>query len=240
MPSTVRWRRDDGGACDGRHRASITSLPHHQQASLLKWQAIAMIDDFQDVLAEVGARLRRLRKAHQLTLDQLAEETGISASTLSRLESGQRRPNLELLLPLAKAYRVPLDELVGAPATGDPRVHPRSFRRRGVTWVQLAKNPGGPTAYKQVIGVSRGDAPAQDLCVHEGYEWAYVLSGEVQLTLGSQRYRLRSGEAAEFETTTPHGYANSGPVPVELLIIFVGQGERIHLRLQATKLRSED
>lgn len=199
-----------------------------------------MIDDFQDVLAEVGGRLRRLRKARQLTLDQLAEETGISASTLSRLESGQRRPNLELLLPLAKAYRVPLDELVGAPATGDPRVHPRSFRRRGITWVQLAKNPGGPTAYKQVIGVSRGDTPSQDLCVHEGYEWAYVLSGEVQLTLGAQRYQLRAGEAAEFETTTPHGYANFGAVPVELLIIFAGQGERIHLRLQAANLRGED
>lgn len=197
-----------------------------------------MVDDFHDVLAEVGGRLKRLRKARQLTLDQLAEETGISPSTLSRLESGQRRPNLELLLPLAKTYRVPLDELVGAPATGDPRVHPRSFQRKGVTWVQLAKNPGGPTAYKQVIGVNR--TGSQDLCVHEGYEWAYVLSGEVHLTLGAQRYRLGAGEAAEFETTTPHGYANAGTVPVELLIIFSGQGERIHLRLQAAKLRSED
>lgn len=198
-----------------------------------------MVNDIQDVLAEVGGRLRRLRTSRHLTLDQLATQTGISASTLSRLESGQRRPNLELLLPLAKAYRVPLDELVGAPATGDPRVHPRSFRRKGVTWVQLAKNPGGPTAYKQVIGVNRGDGPPQDLCVHDGYEWAYVLNGEVHLTLGPQRYLLQAGQAAEFDTTTPHGYANAGSVPVELLIIFAGQGERIHLRLQATKLAAK-
>ena len=59
------------------------------------------------------------------TLAQLAEATGISVSTLSRLESGRRRPTLELLLPLARAHQVPLDELVGAPATGDPRVHAR-------------------------------------------------------------------------------------------------------------------
>ncbi len=208
--------------------------------TLPKWQAVAVTDDFHDVLAEVGGRLRRLRNARHLTLDQLAEETGISTSTLSRLESGQRRPNLELLLPLAKTYHVPLDELVGAPATGDPRVHPRSFRRKGVTWVQLAKNPGGPTAYKQVLGVNRGAVASQDLCVHEGYEWVYVLSGEVQLTLGAKRYRLSAGEAAEFETTTPHGYANIGQVPVELLVIFAGQGERIHLRLQATALRGEE
>lgn len=59
----------------------------------------------------------------RVTLERLAEATGISVSTLSRLESGRRRPTLELL-PLARAYRVPLDELVGAPASGDPRIYP--------------------------------------------------------------------------------------------------------------------
>ena len=63
------------------------------------------------------------------TLAELSGATGISVSTLSRLESGQRKPTLELLLPLARAHRVPLDELVGAPETGDPRVHPRPSRR---------------------------------------------------------------------------------------------------------------
>ncbi len=54
--------------------------------------------------------------------DRVAAATGISKSTLSRLETGQRRPSLELLLPLAQAYRVPLDDLVGAPEVGDPRI----------------------------------------------------------------------------------------------------------------------
>ncbi|MCG3041882.1 helix-turn-helix transcriptional regulator, partial [Streptomyces sp. S1A] len=81
-------------------------------------------DDLENVLTGVGPRLRTLRRARGATLSQVSETTGISLSTLSRLESGQRRPTLELLLPLAKAYGVPLDELVGAPATGDPRVHP--------------------------------------------------------------------------------------------------------------------
>ena len=66
------------------------------------------------------------------TLAELSATTGISVSTLSRLESGQRRPTLELLLPLARAHQVPLDELVDAPATGDPRVHPRPFVRHGM------------------------------------------------------------------------------------------------------------
>ena len=58
------------------------------------------------VLTSVGPRLRALRQQRGLTLVQLSEETGTSVSTLSRLESGQRRPTLELLLPLARAHQV--------------------------------------------------------------------------------------------------------------------------------------
>ena len=78
-------------------------------------------------LDRVGSRLKRVRKERGVTLHDLAERTGISTSTLSRLENGQRRPSLELLLPLAQAYRVPLDDLVGAPEVGTR--HPK---RRGV------------------------------------------------------------------------------------------------------------
>ena len=73
-----------------------------------------------DVLVEVGPRLRRVRTQRDVTLTELAAATGISKSTLSRLESGQRKPSLELLLPIAQAHRIPLDELVGAPDIGDP------------------------------------------------------------------------------------------------------------------------
>ncbi|KAB1139334.1 helix-turn-helix transcriptional regulator, partial [Streptomyces luteolifulvus] len=70
------------------------------------------MDELDDVLAAVGPRLRSLRRKRGITLAALAETTGISESTLSRLESGGRKPNLELLLPLARAYGLPLDELV--------------------------------------------------------------------------------------------------------------------------------
>src|SRR3712207_8314920 len=90
-----------------------------------------------DVLTAVGPRLRALRRQRGGTLAQLSEETGISVSTLSRLESGQRRPTLELLLPLARSHRVPLDELVGGPGNGDPRVHPRPAVHQGVRSLPL-------------------------------------------------------------------------------------------------------
>jgi transcriptional regulator with XRE-family HTH domain len=89
----------------------------------------------QDVLAEVGPRLHALRKTRGATLAELAVETGLTSSTLSRLENGRLRPTLEQLLPLARAHGVPLDDLVDAPPTGDPRIHLRPIRRFGLTFV---------------------------------------------------------------------------------------------------------
>src|SRR3954447_20834665 len=103
------------------------------------------------VLTSVGPRLRALRRQRGATLAQLSAATGISVSTLSRLEAGQRRPTLELLLPLARAHQVPLDELVDAPATGDPRVHPRPIVRDGITHLPLSRRPGGVQAYKMIF-----------------------------------------------------------------------------------------
>ena len=187
----------------------------------------AMDDDLGAVLATVGPRLRALRRQRDTTLAALAEATGISVSTLSRLESGQRRPTLELLLPLARAHGVPIDELVGAPTTGDPRVHMRPVSRHGMTLIPLTRRPGGVQAYKLIIPVRRGSPEPQ---THDGYEWLYVLDGQLRLVLGDQDLVLRPGEAAEFDTRVPHWFGSAGGRPVELLSLFGRQGERAHLR----------
>ncbi len=98
-----------------------------------------------------GPRLRALRRQRETTLADLSAATGISVSTLSRLESGARKPTLELLLPLARAHGVTLDELVGAPPTGDPRIHLRPVTRHGMTMLPLTRRAGGIQAYKLVI-----------------------------------------------------------------------------------------
>lgn len=95
------------------------------------------------MLAAVGARLRRLRHRTGLTLAGLSERTGITPSTLSRLETGRVQPTLGQLLPLSRAYRVPIGELVDAPGVGDPRVHLRPVRRFGLTFVPLTRQSGG-------------------------------------------------------------------------------------------------
>jgi transcriptional regulator with XRE-family HTH domain len=180
-----------------------------------------------DALDQVGPRLRQLRMQRQTTLAAVAARTGISKSTLSRLETGQRRPSLELLLPLAHAYRVPLDELVGAPEVGDPRVRLAPRRVHGRTVIALSRQPGGVQAWKIVIPTSKR---TPELKAHEGYEWLYVLSGRMRLVLADHDLVLGPGEVAEFDTRVPHWFGSDGVEPAEVLSVFGPQGERMHTR----------
>ena len=183
------------------------------------------------VLDGVGPRLRALRQQQQLSLAALSATTGISVSTLSRLESGGRKPTLELLLALARAYQVPLDDLVGAPPPGDPRVRLQPIRRGDRTLVPLTQRPGGPRAFKMVLPPARpGDDGDGEQKVHEGYEWLYVLSGRLRLRLAEHDFVMRPGEVAEFDTRVPHWFGSAGAEPAEVLVLFGPQGERMHVR----------
>ncbi|MFG1813317.1 helix-turn-helix domain-containing protein [Kribbella sp. NPDC049174] len=189
-----------------------------------------MDDGVNRTLDAVGPRLKHLRLRREVTLADLADETGISISTLSRLESGLRRPTLEQLLPLARAYGVTIDELVDAPPTGNPRINLRPISLSdGSIILPLTRRPGGIQAYKFVLPPGRDDTEP-DLRTHEGYDWAYVLNGKLRLVLGDKDLILEPGEAAEFDTRTPHWFGATSAGPVEFLSLIGKQGERTHVR----------
>ncbi|MEO3928519.1 XRE family transcriptional regulator [Micromonosporaceae bacterium B7E4] len=189
-----------------------------------------MAGGFDEVLDAIGPRLRAQRRRGGLTLTALSELSGISVSTLSRLESGKRSPGLDLLLPLARAYNVPLDDLVGSAPSGDPRVHLRSFNYHGMMVIPLTRKPGGLQVYKQVLPAGLTDDVAPDPRSHEGYHWLYVLNGRLRMILGEEDFVLSSGEVAEFDTHLPHWYGNADERPVEFLSILGAQGQRFHIK----------
>ena len=188
-------------------------------------------------LDAVGHRLKQLRLRRNITLADLSEETGISISTLSRLEAGLRRPTLEQLLPLASAHGVTLDELVDAPATGDPRINLRPIAGGdGATILPLTRRAGGIQAYKFILPT--GDDNMQpELRTHEGYDWAYVLNGTLRVILGEHDMILKPGEAVEFDTRTPHWFGATSAGPVEYLSLIGKQGERAHIRAAPSAAR---
>lgn len=186
-----------------------------------------------NVLESVGPRLRALRLEKEMTLADLASSTGISVSTLSRLESGGRRPTLELLLPIARAHGLALDDLVEVAAPSDPRVRQRPVTRGGLTMVPLTRRAGGLQAYKMTIapGRARRDPDPQ---THEGYEWLYVLDGRLRMVLGEHDVVLGPGEVAEFDTRLPHWFGAADARQVEFLSIFGREGQRMHTRARST------
>ncbi len=188
---------------------------------------VGMDSDIDAALAAVGPRLRAIRERRRSTLAQVSAATGISASTLSRLESGARRPTLELLLRLARVYDMPVDDLIADGATLDPRVRRAPMQHPGRTMVPLTNRPGDVLAYKMIIEPSEQVTRQR---IHDGYEWMYVLAGRLRLLLGELDLVLRPGEVAEFDTRTPHWFGSAGTRSVELLVLFGPQGERMHVR----------
>ena len=177
-----------------------------------------------DELAQVGARLRAARNDRGWTLDDLAERAGMSPSTLSRLESGKRQASLELLLPLTRQLGIRLDDLVST-QTPDPRVRRAPIRRQGMLIVPLAPEGAPISTYK--ITYPPVDSPPERR-THDGYEWLYVLSGRLRLLLGEQDLVLTRGEAAEFDTRTPHSMSAVGSRPAQVLSIFNDEGMKMH------------
>ncbi|KJS59669.1 helix-turn-helix transcriptional regulator [Streptomyces rubellomurinus] len=182
-----------------------------------------------DTLGAMGPRLRAAREQHGATLTGVSRATGISPSTLSRIETGRRKPTLEVLLQLAKAYGASLDELAGTAPTVAPR---RSGNDKTV--LPLTRYVGGLHAHKHVLPAVDAPPARPRQASHDGYEWLCVLYGRLWLALGTQDLVLNAGDVAEFETRTPHGLANAGPGgPVEYLIMFGPQGERLRPRTPA-------
>ncbi|MGA5703189.1 helix-turn-helix domain-containing protein [Peterkaempfera bronchialis] len=190
-------------------------------------------DGIADTPTALGSRLRAAREQRGATLTGVGCATGISLSTLSRIETGRRKPTLEVLLRLAKEYDVSLDELAGtAPAAAAgprPPVPQRSGNDKAV--LPLTRYVGGLHAHKHVLPAIDAPPARPRQVSHDGYEWLCVLYGRLWLALGDQDLVLTAGEVAEFDTRTAHGVANAGPDgPVEYLIMFGPQGERLRLR----------
>lgn len=181
-------------------------------------------DDTTRILNAVGPRLRTIRRQRHLTLVEVGRRVGVSTSVLSRVETGRRQPTLDLLIPLARVYRVSLDDLIAAPPTGDPRVtlRPRAFTGpsddRSVI-VPLTGYRGKVQVFKHVLGPR-----TPRLVTHPGQAWLYVLAGTLRLLLNEEEYLLNPGETAQFDPQTPHWFGPADETTVEILHLFGPHG----------------
>src|ERR1700738_114301 len=194
--------------------------------SLLAMEANAQEDS---VDIRVRRRLRDLRAQRGLTLEEVAAHSNIDVSTLSRLESGKRRLALDHLPRLAAALSVSTDDLLRTPEAQDPRVKGGAHTHNLVTYWPLTRQgpAGGLHAFKIRVSARRRTPPSE-LPRTDRHDSVFVLSGQMRLILGDRDFTIKSGEAVEFSTWTPHWFgAVDGPV--EAIAIFGPHGERLHL-----------
>lgn len=182
----------------------------------------------------VRTRLRSLRSTLGLSLDDLAERTHLSPSTISRIETGKRAISLDVLVPLAAALQVDLDALLNVHTDDDVVIRPTATSTAQRTIWLLSRPDGTTTAIKMRLEPTP-TPPSQQ--VHRGHDWFFVTTGRVRLLLGNRDIIVEAGEAAEFATMTPHAVCALNE-PAELIMIFDSDGQRAHIHHESENHRS--
>ncbi|MCL2730767.1 MAG: XRE family transcriptional regulator [Actinomycetia bacterium] len=173
----------------------------------------------------VRTRLRGLRSALGLSLDELAARTSLSPSTISRVETGKRSISLDILLPLARALQADLDTLLDVSDDGDVVIRPAPDSSGERTTWMLTRPDASTVAVK--VRFEPSFQPGEQR-VHPGHDWLYVIAGRLRLSLGERQIIVEAGESAEFSTMTPHAFT---PVdgPAEVIMLFDRDGHRAHV-----------
>ena len=191
---------------------------------------------------QIGPRIRAERTRQALTIRALARDIGVSPSLISQIETGKSQPSVSTLYAITSALGLPVEELfaetpdsalaatgtsdgAGLPYVGTnrdhgvgPHVSPDDRELltldTGVTWQRLGQVPHHRVDFLLVTYPPGSASSAEgSLMRHPGTEYGYLISGELQLTLGFDHRTMSAGDAVCFESTTPHGYRNEGDVP---------------------------
>jgi transcriptional regulator with XRE-family HTH domain len=204
-----------------------------QLNDILASQSAAGHPDADEMVRAVGASIRAARKRRRLTLQELAERTGVSISMLSMLERGVASPSIGTLVSVSSALGLHMAQLFQDPAAQPPSPVRRLAEQ--VT-VQAAEGVSRRLVHtdldhdlEMVVneyepGTSSAAAPVH----HEGIEFGLVISGALTVRLGGIDYQLAAGDGISYDSTTPHVLTNHGPTKARAVWINVGFGSADH------------
>ncbi len=187
-------------------------------------------------LVELAQRIRKLRLDRRLTLEQVASQTGLTRSWLSKVENFRVTPSLTALGEIAVALGVPISQLVeGLDAKpqmvvvrrNDRVVIDRDGDRSNIKYESLAHKRVNRAMDPFLLTIQGMDVSREPL-THEGEEFLMVISGRVDLKFGEEVYSLSAGDSMYFDGSTKHCLVNPYEAPAEVLCVFYArqfQGE---------------
>lgn len=185
---------------------------------------------------DVGARLRALRSERELSLRALAEQSGVSANAISRIERGESSPTVSSLHRLARALGVHITQLFDTGPEGLTvvvRSHDRP-RTRGEGMIIESLGTGlrgqrlGPFLMTLLPGTSGGEQPI----THRGEEFVYCVAGEVEYLVGDAWHHLSAGDSVLFRATQPHACRNTGLERAVVLLVIQVSDEDVGVTQQ--------
>ncbi len=175
----------------------------------------------------IGDTIRRMRKARKLTLQKVGAATGLSPGFLSQVEQNQATPSLSSLRKIARALETSVFCLLASESEGSfivRRGQRKSCRwpNRNVAFELLSPDHHSASIEVVMARLLPGEATSHEPLAHgsaEAQEFCYVLSGEVDLSIGDETYRLAQGDSILFRPGLPHRYSNPGELPSEIIAV---------------------
>jgi len=181
----------------------------------------------------IGERIKRLRLKKSMGLVELGKHTGLSASFLSQLETGRVVPTLRNLARVALVFSKDLSYFFESEPQALFRVHKRRERVRlpqtGVddptyffeSLGYMVPDRHMDPYFAQFIPLDKNQEPRAHM--HPGFEFLYMLDGELDLRHGDRQCILEPGDAVYFDASTPHSYVCAGKKPADVLIVTMHQ-----------------
>ncbi len=200
-------------------------------------------DAVESELARVAQRIRRWRDESGLTLQELARRSGVATSTIQKVETFQMVPTVAVLLKIARGLGRSASDLVsegpGAAAVVhlEPEQRHPVGRRRQMTFERLSGDLAGAEVELWRVVVQPGQGSGRDEIAYAGEELVLCEEGEITFRVGSDEYRLRSGDTLHFKASTGHAWRNEGDAPARFLIVGTVPGA-LRGALQETVRRS--
>jgi len=172
--------------------------------------------------AELGRRIKMLRVSRGLTLKDIEQRGGISATHVSEIERGKASPTVGALGRIARALKLRPATLVAPSAAPDLVIMRAAARKEGlVTWGRATLEPvteaiNSSFLGAQIMTLPVGREPALTHR-HEGEEWVTVMKGTVEMTIDERTFVLREGDSIHFRAHRTHAYANLTSEPATLI-----------------------
>jgi transcriptional regulator with XRE-family HTH domain len=182
-------------------------------------------------------RLRARREERGISVRALADRVGVSASSISQIETGKANPSVgalvalttELDLSLTEILARPSDDPVGASANPESPVlretdRPRFQLEHGVTWDRLTPEADDQADFLYAIyAVGGASCPADALMRHQGREYGLLLSGRLGARVGFEEYQLSAGDSIVFNSEIPHRLWTIGEEPAVVVWTVIGR-----------------